>query len=90
LPPIALNRVETSEPEGKKPKDSGRTKNRNAVRQIFNNRGSGLDSPTRAEKNELEGRAIKKAVEVLKSSKQEWGLAGYDDVEDAPRLTTGR
>jgi hypothetical protein len=52
------------------------------------NQGGGLDSLSRAEKNELEDRAIKKAIEVLKSSKQEWGT-GYDEVEDVHEKNLG-
>jgi hypothetical protein len=52
------------------------------------NQGGGLDSLSRAEKNELENRAIKKAIDVLKSSKQEWGT-GYDEVEDVHEKNLG-
>lgn len=61
---------------------SGQTQSRQGQSTLSQtNQGGGLDSLSRAEKNELEDRAIKKATEVLKSSRPEWGT-GYDEVED--------
>jgi hypothetical protein len=48
----------------------------------------GLDSLSRAEKDELEERAIMKAIEVLKAPEQKWGT-GFDEVEDVHKQNLG-
>jgi hypothetical protein len=96
-------RATTAPPDAGKSRDvavklvraQAKRRNRHPVRQAqsrqgqsTSTQGGGLDSLSRTEKNELENRAILKAMEALKSSKKEWGT-GYDEVEDVHEQNLG-